>query len=331
MAIGTASGFKIHNEFIHTSLVETLTQASDAFNEASRGAIRMSSVSRRGDLAFETFFANTDNLVSRRIATGTGSTSDVEDLALEQEEHISVKLNRKIGPVANTLDAFKKIGVGANSENALNMAIGAQAAKAMQVDMLNSALRAVRAALDNQVDAKHTVSSNGSLTTLGLVNGLSKFGDASGRVVCWIMHSKPFFDLMKDQITANIDGVSNFVVAQATPITLNRPVLVTDSPALAVLDDATVPNTDYFTLGLVANGVRVEDSEETTVVSEFVTGKENLIVRYQGDFAYNVGIQGFQWDTQAGVNPTDGAVGTGANWDPVMSVKDFAGVIIQSR
>lgn len=332
MAIGTSAGFKIHNEFLHTSLTETLTQASNAFNEASRGTIRLSSVSRRGDYVYETFFTNVDDLVSRRIASGSGSTDDVNDKALEQEEHIAVKINRKIGPVANTLDAFKKIQKGPFNENALNMAIGAQAAKAMQVDMLNSALRAARAALNAQAAVKYTVSSDGGMSTTGLINGLAKFGDAASRVACWVMHSKPFYDLVKDQINMTLTGVSDFNVATAMPITLNRPVLVTDSPSL-VNATGSPEGSIYYTLGLVPNGVRVEDSEETTVVSEFVTGKENLIVRYQGDFAYNVGVQGFQWDTvTGGVNPTDDLVGTGANWDPVMSsYKDYAGVIIQSR
>ena len=33
-------------------------------------------------------------------------------------------------------------------------------------------------------------------------------------------------------ISANIDGISNFNVANAAPVTLNRPVLVTDSASL---------------------------------------------------------------------------------------------------
>lgn len=335
MAIGTKANFKVYNEFVHAGLVETLTQNSDAFNAASRGAIVLSSVNRRGDFAYESFFANTANLVTRRITEGTGSTSTVEDLALSQDEHISVKINRKIGPVANTLDSFKKIQTGPYNENALNFAIGVQAAKAMQVDQVNSAIRALRAGLYNKSDAKFDVPSNGTLKTTSLVSGLSKRGDASDAVILWVMHSKAYFDLVQYQITPTNNGdlIANAAVVAGSPTTLGRPVLIIDSPALVSSTGGSNPVDEYYTLGLTANAGRVEDSEETTVVSEFVTGAENLMVRYQGEFAYNLALKGFKWDVQTGgKNPSDATVGTGSNWQVAMtSVKDWGGVAIKSR
>lgn len=335
MATGTKANFKVYNEFIHSGLVETLTQNSDAFNAASRGAIRLASVNRRGDYVYESFFKNTADLVSRRITSGTGSTSTVDDLALQQDEHISVKVNRKIGPVANTLDSFKKIQAGPFNENALNFAIGQQAAKAMQVDQINTVIRAGRAALSNQSDALFTVPSSGTLKTSSLVSGLSKRGDASDSVILWVMHSKAYFDLVQYQITPTNNGdlIANAAVVDGSPTTLGRPVLIIDSPALAI-SSGSPQVTDYYTLGLTANAFTVEDSEETTIVSEFVTGSENLLVRYQGEFAYNVSLRGFKWDVQngGGDNPTDTNIGTGSNWDPAMaSVKDWGGVVIKSR
>lgn len=157
------------------------------------------------------------------------------------------------------------------------------------------------------------------------MNGLAAFGDAASRIVVWVMHSKPYYDLVQSQITANIDGVSNFNVATATPITLNRPVLVTDSAEL-------VNGSVYTTLGLTANAVTVEESETPIVHTEIITGLDSLVVRMQGEFAYNLGCKGFAWDVaNGGVNPDDTALGTGSNWDSVMdSVKDLSGVAIQS-
>lgn len=328
MPIGTVSNFKIYNEFTHSGMVETLTQMSEAFNAASRGSIRLTSVNRRGDFDYNSFFSNTANLVTRRINSGSAALATVTDLALAQAEQIGVKLNRKIGPVANTIDSFKKINKGPFNENALDFAIGVQAAKGMQIEQLNTALLALRVALNAQASNKFLVPSSGTLGTSGLVSGLAKFGDAADRVVCWVMHSKPYYDLVQNQITANIDGVSNFNIGSATPVTLNRPVLVTDSASLV----AGSPN-DYYTLGLTAGALEVEDSEETTIARDIVTGLENLIVRMQGEYAYNLKMKGFTWDaTNGGANPTASAIGTATNWDAVMqSFKDFAGVVIQSR
>lgn len=326
MAIGKASDFKVYQDQLQAGIVETLVQNSTAFNEASGGAIRLSTNSLRGDYAYEGFFLNTAGLVARRDTT---STADIDDLALTQEEFISVKLNRRIGPVAQTRDAFKKIMAG-RTEQEMSFILGQQAAKAMQVEMLNSALRGTRAALNNQANVKHTISSNGSLDTAGLVSGLAKLGDAADRIVTWVMHSKPYYDLVQSQITANIDGVSNFNVASASPVTLNRPVLVTDSEALR--NEVSTGVYDYYILGLVGGATGVENSEEEDLVVEDVTGKENLIVRYQGEYAFNLGVKGFRWNTGSGANPNDTALGTGSNWvSAVTSYKDFAGVIIQAR
>jgi hypothetical protein len=92
------------------------------------------------------------------------------------------------------------------------------------------------------------------------------------------------------------------------------------------------PVTTYHTLGLVQNAVVVEDSEETMMESQIITGLENLVVRLQGESAYNLGLKGFKWDvSNGGANPSDSAVGTGSNWDAVAtSYKDWAGVVIKS-
>lgn len=330
MAAGKASDFKVYQDQFQAGIVETLTQNSNAFNAASAGAISLSTLSRRGDYSQQAFFKNVANLITRRDTT---STSDATILGMTQDEWISVKLNRKIGPVDQTKDAFRKIMAGL-AEDEMSFLLGEMAAKAMQVEMLNSALRAGRAALNAQSAVKYTVPTNGTLGTAGLVSGLSKFGDAAGQIVCWVMHSKQYYDLVQAQITANIDGVSNFNVATGTPVTLNRPVLVTDSDALVVTaGSGSAATTDYFALGLTADALIVENTEEEELVIENVTGKENLITRMQGEFAYNLGVKGFKWDIANGAaNPSDATLGTGSNWDAVRgSYKDFAGVVIQSR
>ncbi len=319
---GTGADFKIYDDQVQGGMVETLVQNTDAFNAASRGAIRLVTNRLPGNFEIEAFFQNIDGLVQRRDLT---SVAPVAAQKVTQEEMISVKLNRRVGPIEQTLDAFRKIGAQAG-EQSLSFLIGTQIAKAMQVDWLHSGLLSVVNALVNIPALGHSAAA--SLGTSDLVNGLSKMGDASSRVILWLMHSKPYYDLVNNQIADNIDGVSNFNVATATPITLNRPVLVTDDDALILPGS---PNR-YRTLGLVASAVTLEDSEEDMIQNEIVTGLENLVVRLQTEFAYNVGLKGFQWDTtNGGVNPTNAALGTGSNWDQIMAnVKDLAGVFVES-
>lgn len=268
-------------------------------------------------------------LVSRRDTTSTAAATDQN---ITQDEWVSVKLNRKIGPVNQSRDSFRKIMAG-KTEQEMSFIIGQMVAQGMQLDMLNAALTAASAALAAQAAVAFTVASNGKLDTGSLVSGLSKFGDAAGDVAVWVMHSKPYYDLVQSQITANIMGVSNFNVAEGTPITLNRPVIVTDSPGLITTSGSgSTAVTHYATLGLTVGGAVVENTEQEDLIVQDVTGGENLAVRMQGEFAYNLGLKGFKWDIANGAaNPTNSALATGSNWDPCRSsFKDFAGVLISS-
>ena len=75
--------------------------------------------------------------------------------------------------------------------------------------------------------------------------------------------------------------------------------------------------------------MRLEDSQVHDMVVDDITGGEQLAVRIQGEYAYNVGVLGFKYDTTAGINPTDATIGTSGSWDQVVSdVKNAAGVIM---
>jgi Major capsid protein 13-like len=324
MAIGKASDFKIYDDQVHGGFVETIVQATDAFNASSRGTIKFSTNRKQGNYDYESFIKDTSGIVRRRDTT---STAAVTDIAVTQGEIAKVKLNRGIGPVAQTLDAFRKIGAQANV-NSLSFLIGTQIAKAMQVDWLNTALAAGKAAMGAQASLLHDGSA-ATITTSDLVTTLSKRGDAAQDVALWVMHSKVYFDLVKDQIAAKITNVSDYNIAEASPITLNRPVLVTDSASLIATGTPDI----YTTLGLTANSVTIEDSEEELIHAELVTGLENLVVRIQGEYAYNLGVKGCAWDVaNGGANPLAAAIATGTNWDKVVaSTKNMGGVILYNR
>jgi hypothetical protein len=314
----------IYPELVHGGMVETLVQNTDAFNAASRGAIRLVTARRRGDFAQESFIKNVSGLVNRRGVAGSPENPAVTSNPVPMSEHISVKVNRRVGPIDQTLDSFRKLGENADLE-ILSRKIGVQIAKAIQIDQLEAGLTSLVAAVTAQASLTNTTSPEATISTNRLVDGLAQFGDAGSRIGIWVMHSKVYYDLVKDQIAANIDGISNFNVANAAPVTLNRPVLVTDSASL-------VNGSIYTTLGLGEGAVVLEDSEEESMMGDLITGKDNLVVRLQGEFAYNVGVKGCTWDVaNGGVNPDDTALGTGTNWDSVMdNVKDLPGVAIQS-
>lgn len=313
MAIGKASDFVIYNAEFQTGLVEGLDQNIALFNEGTRGAIRLIPRALKGHYGKEAFFKDVASLVTRRDIT---SVSAATDLALTQDENISVKINRKVGPVAQTLDAMKKAGM---DEGEASRAFGVLAAGRKMKDMVNTALIAVEAAIQGNTAMNLDVSGEtpDDLSTAILNRGLKLFGDASPEIVCWIVHSKPYHDVLAGLITDKVTGLADLVqIGGAIPAFLGRPYVVTDAP---VLFDANGSLEDtYNTLGLVRDAVVVEESEEDTFATEVVTGLENLVRRWQSEHAFNVKVKGFKWDTaNGGTNPTDATLGTTTNWDQV--------------
>jgi hypothetical protein len=323
MTAGLASDFKVYQEYFNGRVNELLAQNGDIFNAASNGAITLTTKNHKGDYDYESLFSNVSGLAARRDTT---STSTVTDSKLSQDEHVNVKLNRKLIPVAQSRDAFRKI-FGAFDSTEFTDILATQAANAMQIEMCDTALLAVSRALKQQSTSYYTESSLGSISSQTLVNMLKKMGDRADRVVAWVMHSKQYYDLVLNQISSAITPLSNFNIATGTAVTMNRPVIITDSASLKT--QFTSPDVDnYICLGLVRNAITVENSEEQEIVVQDVTGLENLMVRFQGEYAYNLGLKGFKWDvTNGGANPTSTNVALGTNWDTHFTdVKDRAGV-----
>jgi Major capsid protein 13-like len=327
MVTSLASDFKIYEDYTKTRIAELLAQNGNAFGAASNNCLRIATQSRPGNYAQSSFFKNVTGLVSRRDNT---SIASLTDLGVSMEEYISVKLSRKIGPVMQTRDSYKKLLGGQFNPALFAATMAEEAANAMQIDMLDSALAGLAAALKQVTASYYTQSSLGKLDTDSLIGALAKMGDRADRVVCWVMHSKTYFDLVRAQIVQNIVGISNFNVASATPVTMGRPVVVTDSASLLWGSSPDVQQ--YYTLGLVEGAALIENTEEQEVVIQDVTGLQTLGIRYQGEFAYNLGLKGFKWDTANGLaNPLLATMKDGSNWDTAFAdMKDRAGVVITS-
>lgn len=327
MGAGKASDFVIYQEQFYGGMLEAMDQNSNAFNAASNNAIVMITRKLLGDYEKESFLKTISGLIVRRDTT---SVSAVDSLAMTMAELISVKINRRIGPVEQALDAWRKVGKNAEE---MSFKLGEMVGMEILTDYANTAILAAEAALEGVATLIYdaTGQSTKTLTATHLTNGLSKMGDMAARVICWVMHSKPYFDLMKQAIADKIYEEAGLVVYGGEPGTLGRPVVVIDAPALT---DANASVTDtYNTLGLVSGGVLLTESEEREIESQKVLGKENITFMIQGEYAFNLGVKGFQWDvTHGGANPTDVALGTSTNWDQVAtSVKNCAGVRIVTQ
>jgi len=322
MAAGTLADFKIYEEQFYGGYIEALEQNANVFNGASNNAIVLSTESMKGQFEQEAFFKSISGLVSRRDVTSTAAAADNP---LTAGEFVSVKLNRKIGPIANTMDSFRKIS---RDPRELSFILGEQIGQAVAIDYVNTLVAGTTAAIGGQASLVHDGTA-GTVNHTALIDGMAKLGDASNRIVAFVMHSKQYFDLVKQAVADKIVEVAGVTIYTGNVATFNRPVIVTDSPDLIT---AGTPDT-YHCLGLVENAVSVVESEEREILAEPVTGNENLMIRVQGEYAFNLRIRGFAWDiTNGGANPADAAVATGANWTLAASdVKSAAGVMVNTQ
>ena len=326
MAISNASDFKIYQEQFFGGMTETLQQATNVMNAASRGAILMTTERMKGDYEYESFFKTVSSLVSRQdITSNSGATA----LKLTQDEFIRVKCHRKIGPLSVTRKAFLQAG---EDPELASFILGQQSAQAVAEDMLNTSLLAARVALANQSAVLNDATSlaDTTCTSKNLINTLRKFGDKQSRIVAWVMHSTSWFDLGLDGVDNQIDSVASDIIRVLDVPGMGRPFIITDSDSLIATADT--PDS-YYVLGLTAGGIQAMFTEDQYITSQEQLGNEQIETMLQGEYAFNVGLKGFKWDVgNGGANPDSTAIGTGSNWDKAVTAdKDLAGVVLKSQ
>lgn len=291
-------------------MTEVLQQFSDVFNAGSRGAMTIVPRQLPGDFEKESFIKHIPGLVRSRDPK---SNDNVGDKKIEMDELVNVKINRGLGPVAQTLDFWRKIG---SDPMEMSFYLGQQTGKQVAVDYLNTGIGSLVTALGGtsglSYDVTDTAEEKKTLRTEWLVRGNALFGDKSGEIVAYVMHSKPWHDLLEGQIVDGVtDVASTRIFTGSLDAALGRPVIITDSDQLVVKDEygAIV---GYRTLGLVAGALRLDQSEDQYVTMSEVTGQENIVWRMQGEYAFNLGMQGFAYTGDEA--PGDDDLFNAANW-----------------
>ena len=235
------------------------------------------------------------------------STAPISDLQLNQGEMIGVKVNRTLGPVLQDRNSFRKMGL---SPDEFSFLLGQQFGPEIAVDYVNTAVGAVRAAISNvaALQFDNTVANATPETTLNhtaMISGLQKFGDRASRIICWLTHSKPYFDLMRQQVADKLFEVAGATVYTGTLATFGKPGIVIRLDQHLHCRFASTVRYDVSWGPRGTAQLRIAESEERDIISQPVTGQANLADRIQGEYAFNVRVEkGFQYTTTNGINPT---------------------------
>jgi hypothetical protein len=240
-------------------------------------------------------------------------------------------LHRRVGPVAMNRDAFRKAGF---DPGVFSMQVGEQVGPEIMADYCDSIISAVTAGILGVGIALKYDATGDTLTTMnhGIIpKAQVKFGDRASRLVAFVMHSKPYFDLVGQSIADKIVNVADVTIYSGTVATFGKPVVVSDSPSLTNLD-ASGNIVSYNTLLLTQGAAKLTESEARDVEALTVLGKENIATRLQAEHAFNLDVKGCAWDiTNGGKNPTNTALATSTNWDKVVNDnKSMPGVLIKT-
>ena len=196
-------------------------------------------------------------------------------------------------------------------------------AEALLKDQLYTAIAALVAAIENRSALVADESATGALTQSTLNNSHALFGDHSQSIVAQVMDGAAFHKLIGQNLTNNA-RLFEALNVQVVDI-LGKRVVVTDAPALF---EAGTP-AKRKSLGLVAGAAVVHDGADLISNIETSNGKQRIETTMQVDYTFGLGLKGYTWDTtNGGKSPSDADIGTGSNWDKVVtSNKHTAGVL----
>lgn len=314
------SDLQVYNETAYATATEVLAQQIELFNAASGNTLIMRSSANQGDFTETAFFKKVaGGLVRRRNPYGSGAIAKKK---LSHGTMVSVKV--AAGTPELELDPAQFRWIQMNPEVA-GATFGQQLAVDMLADMLNTSIIALVAAIGQHADATYDATA-GKPTFKTFNKAARKFGDRANDLVAWLMHSATMFDITDDALL-NAEQLFMYGTVNIRRDAAGRPWIISDSPSLVL--DAVTDN--YFTAGLVAGAVSIEDNGDYDATIVDVTGTENIKRAMQAEWSYNLEMKGYRWDKAGGAAPNDAALGTAANWDRYATdVKDTAGVLIKS-
>lgn len=312
------SQMQVFNEYIMPATIETLGQMVDKFNQASAGAIRLTTEGFDGDFLQESFFASihaAQRRVDRYAAQASASATD-----LTQLKRSTVKVAGGFGPIRyepsqmTWLNKPTTEGIEVASRNF---------AEALLKDQLNTAIAALVAAISNQAAATNDVSATAGINYVSLNGAHAKFGDRSGDLVAQIMTGAVYHKL----IGANLTNSAQLFQASGVRVVdiLGKAVIVTDAPGLYL---AGTPNKD-FVLSLAPDAAIVSDAGDLISNIQTTNGQTRIETTMQIDYSFGLGLKGYTWDeANGGKSPTDAELATGSNWDKIATdIKRTAGVV----
>jgi len=312
------SDMQIFNEYLMPATIETLDQVVELFNAASNGTILLTTAGFDGSFLEESFFNalhSAQRRVDRLAANGAAGSTN-----LSQGNHSSVKIAGGFGPIK--FEPSQLTWLRQDPDVAVEV-ISRNLAEAITQDQLNTAIAALVAAISNNTGTVVDVSGGAQIDQGVLNQSHALFGDRSMMLQGQVMTGTTYHKLIGDAITND----NRLFEAQGVTIVniLNKPVIVTDAPALREVG----PPAKQKVLSLASSAAVVSDGSDLITNIDTTNGNQRIETTMQADYTFGLGLKGYTWDqVNGGQSPTDADIATGTNWDQSATyLKATAGVV----
>lgn len=279
---------------LRDTTVQLIQQDLNVFNQASNGAMVLTSGDTLDDIITTIGFGLIDSLVSdRNQYAPIGNPAQIRVIT----ELLANRVNSagKVGPVGISNGLLEKI-----RRNPAEVAadIATQASQAILKRYVDVGIGAAYGAISSQtggsgkVNAVYTQQApvapmlpEGSFlpTYRDFERAATLFGDARSQIRAWFVSGVAYGQMLSDNVLANADRLfqlGNIIVYRDVS---GRTIVVTDSDPL-INNNAVI--------GLTANGVVVEAGQVTAATDTEILN-ENIEYYWRQDFTYGVGVKGY--------------------------------------
>jgi len=301
----------VYNEQFQTELLEQIVQKIDVINGMSNNTILMGSEDFSGDYKQSTFFGRIANLIERRDITSDSSDTDKR---MNKKEDVEVVVDFKT-KVFETYENFRRNG---QTIETFTSVVAEQWVQEFIKRHLNLGVSAaVQAAVNNSAMYDNSLTAS-KASYEALLKGQELFQDKYDEVGAYVMNTKAFFDLRRDNLANyKIDNVAGSQIVTGMTETMGLPVIVSNIPSLSY--DAGGGDIKNRILALRPGAISMTERTGRLTRVDEVTSLENLGVRWASEGSVRMGLLGYAWDiANGGRSPTDAAIETGTNWDAVV-------------
>ena len=309
MAVTLTSDFKLDERLLQSMFVNRVFDKTDVLNANSNDAFTLTNEFISGYAPKEAHLDSIEeNIVSRMRIDQQG---DVPSQKLVQSQTGGVKVWRRIGPVELTQTSITE---GRYTTEMIYRYIAEMAARGMMRNHRQIILSLLpKLILKNPAKYEQTKKTFKPTDTL---KGLTFFGEFDNFWRMCLMSIQTYVGGLTQQYDDKIGNFSGLATQDGMLYALGRPIRSLNDTLLNVADadaDTAQAQAGKWPYFLPFESFRLTITEQPMLVTDIVTGKDQLAIRYQAQYPIVIFPKMHEW-TGTAKNPDDAALFNDASW-----------------